>query len=371
MGKQIMSRQDLLDRLAASGDMGVGMASSPAGKIVVEFSSPNTNKPLHLGHLRNGALGMAIAAAQKSESRRVVAVIGDGALTAGLAFEALNHAGSLDVDMLVILNDNDMSISENVGAMSNYLAKLLSGKLYSSIREGSKKLIRRMPTVWELARRSEEHVKGMVLPGTLFEELGLNYIGPIDGHDMDQLLAILRTVKARADGPVLIHAITKKGKGYAEHRPDLLRDRQGNAPRAHADLQQAAGLRPAAAGVAECLRHRDAGDQAGDLRLDLRVQRDGLQMLRVATELDAPERLGLRLRRFDADQQRQHQQRGDRQQDAVLPAQVALVAPRRAPPGDAAGRLGKVVPGLGFEAVADRGVAGHVGLLCGSLRWHH
>jgi 1-deoxy-D-xylulose-5-phosphate synthase len=122
----------------------------------------------------SAGLGMAIAAALKDEPRKVIAVIGDGALTGGMAFEALNHAGSLNVDMLVILNDNDMSISENVGAMSNYLAKMLSGKLYSHIREGSKKVLRTMPTVWELARRSEEHVKGMVLPGTLFEEMGLN-----------------------------------------------------------------------------------------------------------------------------------------------------------------------------------------------------
>jgi len=168
----------------------------------------------------SAALGMAIAAARTGQARRVVAVIGDGAMTAGLAYEALNHAGSLDVDMLVILNDNDMSISENVGAMSNYLAKLLSGKLYSSIREGSKKLIRRMPTVWELARRSEEHVKGMVLPGTLFEELGLNYIGPIDGHDVDALLSTLRNLKD-LKGPQFLHVMTRKGKGYepAERDP--------------------------------------------------------------------------------------------------------------------------------------------------------
>ena len=161
----------------------------------------------------SAALGMAIAAARKQEQRRAVAVIGDGAMTAGLAYEALCHAGSLDVDMLVILNDNDMSISENVGGMSNYLAKILSSKLYANIREGSKKLIRRMPTVWELARRSEEHVKGMVLPGTLFEELGLNYIGPVDGHDLDTLLATLRNLRD-LKGPQFLHVMTRKGKGY-------------------------------------------------------------------------------------------------------------------------------------------------------------
>jgi 1-deoxy-D-xylulose-5-phosphate synthase len=167
----------------------------------------------------SAALGMAIAAKQKGERRRVVAVIGDGALTAGLAYEALCHAGSLDVDLLVILNDNDMSISENVGAMSHYLARVLSGKLYSSIREGSKKLIRRMPTVWELARRSEEHVKGMVLPGTLFEELGMNYIGPVDGHDVDVLLKTLSNVRD-LPGPQFLHVVTRKGKGYAAAEAD-------------------------------------------------------------------------------------------------------------------------------------------------------
>ena len=167
----------------------------------------------------SAALGMAIAAKQKGERRRVVAVIGDGALTAGLAYEALCHAGSLDVDLLVILNDNDMSISENVGAMSHYLARVLSGKFYSNIREGSKKLIRRMPTVWELARRSEEHVKGMVLPGTLFEELGMNYIGPVDGHDVDVLLKTLSNVRD-LPGPQFLHVVTRKGKGYAAAEAD-------------------------------------------------------------------------------------------------------------------------------------------------------
>jgi 1-deoxy-D-xylulose-5-phosphate synthase len=168
----------------------------------------------------SAALGMAIAAASKGEDRRVVAVIGDGAMTAGLAYEALCHAGSLDVDLLVILNDNDMSISENVGGMSNYLAKVLSSKLYANIREGSKKIIRRMPTVWELARRSEEHVKGMVLPGTLFEELGLNYIGPVDGHDLGALLPTLRNLRD-LKGPQFLHVMTRKGKGYeaAERDP--------------------------------------------------------------------------------------------------------------------------------------------------------
>ncbi len=167
----------------------------------------------------SAALGMAIAAKARGEDRRVVAVIGDGAMSAGMAFEALNHAGTLDVNLLVILNDNDMSISENVGAMSNYLARVLSGKVYSTIREGSKKVLRRMPTVWELARRSEEHFKGMMLPGTLFEEMGLNYIGPIDGHDVPTLVKTLENLRSLS-GPQFLHVVTRKGKGYAPAEKD-------------------------------------------------------------------------------------------------------------------------------------------------------
>lgn len=170
----------------------------------------------------SAALGMALAAASKQESRRIVAVIGDGAMSAGMAFEALNHAGSLDVDMLVILNDNDMSISENVGAFSNYFARVLSGKLYATLREGSKKVLSRMPTVWELARRSEEHMKGMVLPGTIFEEMGFNYIGPIDGHDVNALVATLKNVRD-LKGPQFLHVITRKGRGYAPAEADPIK----------------------------------------------------------------------------------------------------------------------------------------------------
>ncbi len=170
----------------------------------------------------SAALGMAIAAARKGERRRCVAVIGDGAMSAGMAFEALNHAGSLDVDLLVVLNDNDMSISENVGAFSNYFARVLSGKLYAQLREGSKKVLRRMPTVWELARRSEEHVKGMVLPGTIFEEMGFNYIGPIDGHDLGALVTTLRNLRDLR-GPQFLHVVTRKGKGYAPAEADPIK----------------------------------------------------------------------------------------------------------------------------------------------------
>jgi 1-deoxy-D-xylulose-5-phosphate synthase len=170
----------------------------------------------------SAALGMAVAAAQRNENRRVVAIIGDGALTAGMAFEALNHAGSSPTDLLTVLNDNDMSISENVGALSNYLARALSGKMYSHLRESGKKVLRQMPTVWELARRSEEHLKGMVLPGTLFEEMGFNYIGPIDGHDVKALVSTLQNVK-KLHGPQFLHVVTRKGKGYAPAEADPIK----------------------------------------------------------------------------------------------------------------------------------------------------
>ena len=170
----------------------------------------------------SAALGMAVASAKRGEDRRAVAIIGDGALTAGMAFEALNHAGSLSTDLLIILNDNDMSISENVGALSNYLARALSGRMYAQLREGGKKVLRQMPTVWELARRSEEHLKGMVLPGTLFEEMGFNYIGPVDGHDVKALVSTLGNVK-KLRGPQFLHVVTRKGKGYAPAEADPIK----------------------------------------------------------------------------------------------------------------------------------------------------
>ncbi|HEY0766495.1 MAG TPA: 1-deoxy-D-xylulose-5-phosphate synthase [Steroidobacteraceae bacterium] len=170
----------------------------------------------------SAALGMAVAAARAGEDRRVVAVIGDGAMTAGMAFEALNHAGSLPADLLVILNDNDMSISENVGALSNHFARALSGRVYAHLREGGKKVLRQMPTVWELARRSEEHLKGMVLPGTLFEEMGFNYIGPMDGHDVKALVKTLRNIR-KLRGPQFLHVVTRKGKGYAPAEADPIK----------------------------------------------------------------------------------------------------------------------------------------------------
>jgi len=173
----------------------------------------------HSGTSISAALGMAIAAEKEGKDRKTVAVIGDGAITGGMAFEAMNHAGSLDKDMLIVLNDNEMSISENVGALNNHLAKLLTGTLYTSIREGGKKLLSGVPSIKELARRSEEHLKGMVVPGTLFEEFGFNYIGPVDGHDVNGLVETLRNMRG-LKGPQILHVMTKKGKGYKPAEQD-------------------------------------------------------------------------------------------------------------------------------------------------------
>ncbi len=169
----------------------------------------------------SAALGMAIASQLRGEDKRMVAIIGDGSITGGMAYEAMNHAGALDANLLVILNDNDMSISPNVGAMNNYFTRVISSKLYSSVREESKKVLSKMPSVWDLARKTEEHVKGMIVPGTLFEELGFNYFGPIDGHDVDILIDTLRNIKD-ISGPVFLHVVTKKGKGYAPAEKDPL-----------------------------------------------------------------------------------------------------------------------------------------------------
>ncbi|MHB8347606.1 MAG: 1-deoxy-D-xylulose-5-phosphate synthase [Acidiferrobacterales bacterium] len=159
------------------------------------------------------ALGMAVAAAHEGSDRNVVAIIGDGALSGGMAFEALNNAGNMDANLLVVLNDNDMSISPNVGAMSNYLARILSGKVYATVREGSKTVLSTLPPVWELAKRAEEHMKGMIMPGTFFEELGFNYFGPIDGHNLHTLVKTLRNLRGLR-GPRFLHIVTRKGKGY-------------------------------------------------------------------------------------------------------------------------------------------------------------
>ena len=178
---------------------------------------------LSVGHSStsiSAGLGIAIAAEKENAGRKTVCVIGDGAITAGMAFEAINHAGSLHTDMLVILNDNEMSISENVGALNNHLARLLSGSLYSTLREGGKKLLSGIPPIKEFVRKTEEHVKGFVSPvGTMFETLGFNYIGPIDGHDIEELVATLKNMR-NLSGPQFLHIKTKKGKGYTPAEED-------------------------------------------------------------------------------------------------------------------------------------------------------
>ncbi|WP_100643333.1 1-deoxy-D-xylulose-5-phosphate synthase [Alteromonas facilis] len=161
----------------------------------------------------SAALGMAIAAEKEGQDRKIVAVIGDGAMTAGMAFEALNHGGDIDKDLVVVLNDNEMSISENVGALNSHLARLLTGNLFNSIRDGGKKLLSNVPPIKEFASRAEEHIKGMVVPGTIFEELGFNYIGPIDGHDVNGMVDTLRNMR-KIKGPQILHVVTRKGKGY-------------------------------------------------------------------------------------------------------------------------------------------------------------
>jgi 1-deoxy-D-xylulose-5-phosphate synthase len=170
----------------------------------------------------SAALGMAVAAQLEGTDRRSVAIIGDGAMSAGMAFEALNNAGAMNTNLLVVLNDNDMSISRPVGALNNYLAKLMSGRFYATARRAGEKMLGVVPPVLELAKRAEEHVKGMVTPSTLFEEFGFNYIGPIDGHDLDVLVATLSNIR-HLDGPQFLHVVTRKGAGYqaAEDDPIL------------------------------------------------------------------------------------------------------------------------------------------------------
>lgn len=165
------------------------------------------------------ALGMAIAAQAQQIQRHIIAIIGDGGMSAGMAFEALNHAGSLDTNLLVVLNDNEMSISPNVGAMSKYLSRIWSGSFYSQVRAGSKKVLSQIPSAWEIAKRAEEHFKGMIVPGTLFEEMGFSYFGPIDGHDLPNLIRLLNNLK-KIEGPRLLHIVTKKGKGYEPAESD-------------------------------------------------------------------------------------------------------------------------------------------------------
>jgi len=192
----------------------------------------------------SAALGMAAGAKLKGEKRHAIAVIGDGAMSAGMAFEAMNNAGTMDVDLLVVLNDNEMSISPPVGALTNYLATLLSGRMYDTAKRASEHILKRVPAMLELARRAEEHVKGMVTPSTLFEEFGFNYIGPIDGHDLDVLVPTLANIR-KLKGPQFLHVVTRKGQGYklaeddpiAYHGPGKFDPAQG--------LQKPSGGRPA------------------------------------------------------------------------------------------------------------------------------
>ena len=179
---------------------------------------------LSVGHSStsiSAGLGIAVAAERENADRKTVCVIGDGAITAGMAFEALNHAGSVHTDMLVILNDNEMSISENVGALNNHLARIFSGYIYSTLRDGSKKILDKVPPVKNFMKKTEEHMKGVMFSpeSTLFEELGFNYIGPVDGHNIDELVATLTNMR-NLKGPQFLHIKTKKGKGYAPAEKD-------------------------------------------------------------------------------------------------------------------------------------------------------
>jgi len=212
--KVLTGRRDRLDSIKQSG----GLAPFPSR----DESEYDTFGVGHSSTSISAALGMAVAAELRGEARKVVAVIGDGAITAGMAWEALLNAGARKTNLLVVLNDNDMSISENVGALSNYFAKVLSGRMYSTLRSGGKKMLKQMPTMWELARRSEEMMKGMVLPGTIFEELGFNYIGPMDGHDIKELVKTLRNMH-HLNGPQLLHVVTRKGKGYDPAEKDPIK----------------------------------------------------------------------------------------------------------------------------------------------------
>ena len=195
----------------------------------------------HAGTSIGAAAGMAIAAQRTGGDRKVVAVIGDGGLTCGMAFEALNHAGGAGADLLVVFNDNEMSISPNVGALTNRFAQLLSSRLYATVKEGGRKVLSRMPPMQEFARRAEEHVKGLIVPGALFEEFGFNYVGPIDGHDLNALLPTLKNLK-RLGGPQLLHVVTRKGKGYALAESDPVKYHGIGSP-----FDPAVGIVPGAA----------------------------------------------------------------------------------------------------------------------------
>ena len=218
VGHQTYAHKILTGRRAAMAKL--RQAGGPSGFPRRVESEYDTFGTAHSSTSIAAALGMAVAARIKGEKRRVIAVIGDGAMSAGMAFEAMNNAGTSGADLLVILNDNDMSISEPVGALDQYLAKVLSSRLYNSVRRSGKEMLSKLPPpVHELARRAEEHVKGMVLPGTLFEEFGFNYIGPVDGHDVDALVKTLSNVR-ELKGPQFLHVVTRKGYGYPKAEED-------------------------------------------------------------------------------------------------------------------------------------------------------
>jgi len=211
--KILTGRREAMSRLRMAG----GIAGFPKR----DESPYDTFGTGHSSTSISAALGMAVAAQLQGSERRSVAIIGDGAMTGGMAFEALNNAGAMNANLLVILNDNDMSISRPVGALNNYLAKLMSGRFYAAMRRGSEKVLKGIPPVLEFAKRAEEHVKGMVTPSTLFEEFGFNYIGPIDGHDLNALIDTLSNIR-QLTGPQFLHIVTQKGKGYALAEEDCL-----------------------------------------------------------------------------------------------------------------------------------------------------
>ncbi len=209
--KILTGRRDRMNTLRQQG----GLSGFPS-REESEFDAFGVG---HASTSISAALGMAVASKQKGEQRQIVSVIGDASISGGMAFEAMNQAGAMDTDLLVILNDNDMSISQPVGAFRNHLAKALSSKLYTRVREGGKSALSNMPNVSDFVGRWEEHMKGMVMPGTLFEELGFNYIGPIDGHDIDTLISTLENMKA-IPGPRFLHVVTQKGCGFTPAEGD-------------------------------------------------------------------------------------------------------------------------------------------------------
>ncbi|HXZ54426.1 MAG TPA: 1-deoxy-D-xylulose-5-phosphate synthase [Burkholderiales bacterium] len=212
--KILTGRREAMSRLRMTG----GISGFPR-RSESEYDTFGT---AHSSTSVSAALGMAQAAKLKAEKRHVIAVIGDGAMSAGMAFEALNNAGVMDTDLLVILNDNDMSISPAVGALNRYFARLMSGRFYAAARKAGERVLAGMPPLWHLAKKVEEHAKGLVVPSTLFEEFGFNYVGPIDGHDLDSLIPTLKNIK-ELKGPQFLHVVTKKGQGYklAEADPVL------------------------------------------------------------------------------------------------------------------------------------------------------